>query len=65
VVEKHSYNEFLKDNLDSFMESHSFKNSQNIYSSMAVYIKSKNYAQCRAHHFKMMNRFGSVIDIIT
>jgi len=27
---------------------------------MAVYIKSKNYAQCRAHHFKMLTRFGSV-----
>lgn len=31
---------------------------------MSEYIKSKNYAQCRIHHFHMLQRHGTTEDII-
>lgn len=35
-----------------------------IYGLMSEYIKSKNYAQCRIHHFRMLGRWGTSEGII-
>jgi hypothetical protein len=35
-----------------------------IYGLMSEYIKTKNYAQCRIHHFRMLGRWGDAERII-
>lgn len=57
--ENQQYVEFLKENFDIFSRGTSTVRMGSIYHLMSAAIKSKNYAQCRIHHSRMINRFKS------
>jgi hypothetical protein len=56
--------QFIKDNFSLFEEDWGFRRITRLCCRMSQYIESKNYAQCRAHHFRMINRHISVEGII-
>lgn len=62
--ENQQYVEFLKENFDIFSRKAKTARLGQIYHLMGAAIKSKNYAQCRIHHYRMINRYKSAERVI-
>jgi hypothetical protein len=62
--EKEHYLAFLKNHFDLMERLQQEKSALKIYWQMSSFIKSKNYAQCRLHHSKLLARHGSAENII-
>ncbi len=63
LAETRRYIEFLRGHVDEFRDKQSRRN-QKIFVFMAKIIKTRSPIQCRSHHQKMINRHGTIWNVI-
>lgn len=64
IGENQQYIQFLKDYFDILSIETKTERMGHVYCMMSAAIKSKNYAQCRIHHYRMMSQYKTAERVI-